>query len=256
MVKNENVIWVGKEELFVEAKRNMLPAEIVMDIGCGIMPQRYIRPVTHICVEPFEQYIEVLKQKIQNGADRSYVIYKGLWDDAIKNFPEKSVDTVILTDVIEHIDKDHALVLLKNTERLARKQIILFTPLGFIKQEHPDGKDAWGLDGGKWQEHKSGWLPEDFDSTWKIIASKEFHETNNIGVRHEKPFGALWAIKTLDASSHNPKREEIIRIMSEIIDLNNQRVITWVGTMVRTILKIKNILSFIIDKSPIRYVFK
>ena len=101
-------------------------------------------------------------------------------------------------DVIEHLEKSEALDLLKRlkrTEALARKQIVLFTPLGFLPQEDLDGKDAWGLDGGAWQEHKSGWSPEDFDGSWRIYASKVFHTVDCFGRAFETPYGAMWAVK-------------------------------------------------------------
>jgi len=52
------------------------------------------------------------------------------------------------------------------------------------------------MDGASWQEHRSGWLPEDFDDSWQIFAAKEFHTADNLSRPLERPFGAFWAIKT------------------------------------------------------------
>jgi hypothetical protein len=54
------------------------------------------------------------------------------------------------------------------------------------------------LNGAKYQEHKSGWMPNDFDKTWDIYACKDYHAVNNVGIKLEKPFGAFWAIKNFD----------------------------------------------------------
>jgi len=58
--------------------------------------------------------------------------------------------------VIEHLDKTEAEILLKQTEKIARVQIAIFTPLGFMPQHHDNGKDAWGMNDATWQEHRSG----------------------------------------------------------------------------------------------------
>jgi hypothetical protein len=202
--------WVETTELFPVALKKFETANILLDIGCGIMPQTYIDPSVHICCEPFPQYVNVLQEKIrknENNRSSNYVVLNMTWSEVIKAFPKDSVDTVILVDVIEHLEKKEALDLLKQTEFIARHQILIFTPLGFLPQSHPDGRDAWGLDGGAWQEHKSGWLPDDFDSTWEIIATKVFHTIDVHGREFDTPHGAFWAVKTkhIDNSAGNKK---------------------------------------------------
>ena len=119
------------------------------------------------------------------------------WSMAVKIFPPFSVDVIFLIDVIEHLPKTEALALLKKTEKIARKQIIIFTPLGFLVQKHPDGKDAWGMEGGKMQEHRSGWELSDFDDTWEIYATDKYHTTDNLGHFYHKPHGAFYAVKDI-----------------------------------------------------------
>lgn len=192
------VTWVEAGKLFPEAIKRLQHVRVLMDIGCGIRPQQFLRPLVHICCEPFGQYVEHLQTLIKERTDRNYVVIHATWAETVRLFPPKSVDTVVLNDVIEHLEKEEAVNLLRATERIARRQIALFTPLGFMPQSHPDGKDAWGLDGGAWQEHKSGWQPDDFDETWDIVAAEVFHKSDSMGNELEKPFGALWAIKTFD----------------------------------------------------------
>lgn len=189
--------WLKAEELTREAKKHILSALVVLDIGCGIMPQRYVTPLVHICFEPYLGYVRKLKTKVKNEQDRSYLILNGTWKDATELFPAKSVDTVFLLDIIEHLEKSEAKKLIRLTERIARKQIVIFTTLGFMPQHHEGGRDAWGLYGGKWQEHKSGWWPKDFDQTWQILACKRYHFADNLGRPFKKPYGALWAIKNM-----------------------------------------------------------
>lgn len=180
--------------------------EVVLDIGSGIMPQNYIRPPTHICCEPFGEYVSYLQQKIATYElrDRTYVVLNMGWGDAVRYFPEQSVDTVFLVDVIEHLEKEEGRRLLALTEKVARRQIVVFTPLGFMPQ-HQEGKDAWGLNGVEWQVHKSGWLTEDFDDTWKIFAAKEYHVLDSSSRPLEIPCGAMWVIKTYPSVENGEK---------------------------------------------------
>ncbi|MFD2442722.1 methyltransferase domain-containing protein [Bacillus sp. CGMCC 1.16607] len=174
-------------------------ADIVLDIGCGIRPQQFIVPKVHICCDPFHEYIEHLQTKVKkNQGKTSFIFIKATFDQILNLLPPKSIDTIFLLDVIEHIEKEEVKELLKMAQDLAKKQIIIFTPFGFMPQEHKNGKDAWGMNGGKWQAHKSGWTIEDFDDSWEIIIDKERHLVNNKGEKFVKPYSALWGIKTID----------------------------------------------------------
>jgi hypothetical protein len=238
------VRWVEKEALIPTVVSRLEPVNLVLDIGCGIMPQKYIRPLVHICCEPFGQYVEHLQKKIKNEYDRSYVVIKATWREAVKIFPPRSVDSVFLVDIIEHLEKEEALGLLRETEALVRRQIAVFTPLGFFPQHHPDGKDAWGMGGGAWQEHRSGWKPEEFDDSWDVYASKVFHTIDNMGNELRPPYGALWAIKTLDhVKKENrricSKREKIHAIVDMAIDIKLNMLLDLFIFIMRIVLRIK-----------------
>lgn len=198
-----SVIWLDKYNILSAVTEKIHKVDVVLDIGCGIMPQRYVRPLVHICCEPFAQYVEHLETKTKDELDRQYIIIKAGWGEAVEKIPPGSVDSIFLIDVVEHLEKEKGLRFLELTKKIARKQIVLFTPLGFMPQEHPDGKDAWGLEGGTWQEHKSGWVPDDFDESWDIYACEDFHTHNNMGLPLEKPFGAFWAIKKCDSEDQS-----------------------------------------------------
>ena len=190
-----SIAWLEREALFPAVRDRLDPIDVLLDIGCGIMPQDMVRPLVHICCEPYGEYLQRLREKTAGSFDRTYILVQATWEEAVRIFPEKSVDTVVLADVIEHMEKEEGARLLRTTERIARRQVAVFTPLGFLPQ-HCDGKDAWGLDGASWQEHRSGWLPEDFGEGWEILASREFHAINHMGKPISPPHGAFWAIRT------------------------------------------------------------
>lgn len=205
------VTWLDREALFETAMRRLVPAETVLDIGCGIRPQPYLRPLVHICCEPHSPYLERLEETVRGRYDRTFLLLKATWAEAVRLFPPKSVDTVFLVDVVEHLEKEEGVSLLGETAAIARRQVALFTPLGFYPQDPAEGLDAWGLDGGKWQKHRSGWTPGDFDESWDVFASREFHTEDGRGKRLEKPFGALWAIRTASAEGEEPTGESSLR---------------------------------------------
>lgn len=187
-----NINKVNREDLFNIVKGKIIHADIVGDIGCEIRPQEFIESHYHICIDPHKQYLDYVKNKI--NFSKNYLFINADWFEAVKIFPENSFDTIFLLDVIEHLEKDIALNLLEKTKKLITKQIVVFTPLGFVEQHHETDKDAWGLDGGKWQEHKSGWLPKDFGEGWEFFVCEDFHTHDNLGNEYEKPQGAFFAI--------------------------------------------------------------
>lgn len=227
------VIWLETDAFIPTATARLLPTKVLLDIGCGIRPQLWVRPEVQICCEPFEEYIGHLQKKICLDSDRNFVVVKATWGEAVKLFPPKSVDTIMLNDVIEHLEKDEALELLKASQNIARKQIAVFTPLGFMPQHHADGIDAWGFNGGHWQEHRSGWNPEDFDDSWEVFVTKVLHLTDSMGNVLDTPFGALWAIKTFPDSDTG----------TTLRMTNRQRVYAAVDKVLDMAWKIKNMLK-------------
>lgn len=196
-MKKSQVTWLSRDNLVREVKKHIQKAENVLDIGCGIIPQTMVPARLHICVEPYEEYVNHLLNNYPPFSRHKYLVIQSDWAGIIPLFPKQSIDTVILTDVIEHLKKEEGKKLLKQTLNIARKQIIIGTPIGLTKQFHSHGKDAWGYSGVKWQEHQSGWSPDDFDSTWQIYACKKFHMVDNLGRKLKKPEGTFFAIKNI-----------------------------------------------------------
>ena len=100
-------------------------------------------------------------------------------------------------DFIEHLTKGEGFDFLAQAERVARRQVVLFTPLGYFPQSYEDADemDGWRMHGGYWQTHRSGWTPDDFPAGWDIIACREYHTKDRHG-QLDAPAGCLWAIRT------------------------------------------------------------
>jgi SAM-dependent methyltransferase len=63
-------------------------------------------------------------------------------------YRDRSFDAVVALDVIEHFDKDDALGLLGELERVSKGAVVVVTPSGFQAQP--------GTEEEPWQEHKCG----------------------------------------------------------------------------------------------------
>lgn len=200
----EQIIKVQRDKLMSRGISYIKNSHILLDIGCGIRPHDYAHNDVYIVCEPYEEYVNVLKNDIEETKeplflDSCFLIINKDWRQYLDLYGDYSVDTVYLIDVIEHLPKAEGEELLRRTEKIAKQQIVIFTPLDYIEQKTSlDNKDAWGLDGASWQEHKSVWKPEDFHGKeWFFVVCDDFHEYNNIGEKLEKPVGAFWAIKNV-----------------------------------------------------------
>lgn len=173
------------------------PVNVVLDIGPGIYPINYFVPRLHILVEPHEEYVNILQVRLQDRTN--FLILKGFALEVLRLLPDDSVDSVFLIDVIEHLEKPDGLQILAELDRVTRRQIVMFTPLGFMPQHvEIDKKDRWGFHGGDFQEHKSGWLPEDFPVEWKFFVCQNYHVQDDNGKPFDKPFGAFYAVKNFE----------------------------------------------------------
>jgi len=189
------IAWIDRDDATEEGtiRRLVHPARSVLDIGCGIRPQTLVSPRLHICVEPYKPYLERLQKEAKK--DRDYVFLNGTWGDVLPLMPDDSVDTVFALDVIEHLEKADGLKLLHEAKRIARHQVVVFTPLGFYPQSHePDELDRWHMHGGRWQSHHSAWHPEEFGREWQIVACRDLHTVDQDGKPLAEPIGAFWAV--------------------------------------------------------------
>jgi len=134
---------------------SLAPMASVLDIGAGIRPQTMFSTPRHVCVEPHFEYADALRES-------GYEVIETTWRDALKEIPDDSFDMVMALDVIEHLTKEEGWELKREMERVSSRYVLFVTPHGFMHQ-HCEGTDHWGLHGCVWQEHRSGWLPDDFD---------------------------------------------------------------------------------------------
>ena len=228
-------IWVRREAAARIVEARVAHSEVALDVGPGIRPQAFFRPAVHICAEPFLPYVERMRELHQG--DERFVYLNCTWERALGLFPDKALDSVFALDVIEHLDKDEGRALLREAVRVAREQVVIHTPLGFFPQHHPpeSNRDRWGMEGGDWQDHRSGWLPEDFEGDWDFVCCRQFHFLDHHDVPLAEPVGAFWAFLNLGAESRrlarvNPARvEQLVTLVADRTRPLRKRVTAWMG---------------------------
>lgn len=135
--------------------KRMTHTPLVIDVGAGIRPAAVWPVERHIVIEPSETYLAILRHEAPTLVHaQAWELHHGTALEVLPKMPREA--TVLLLDVIEHMERDEGLKVLEIAEQFA--QALLYTPAGFMGQEF----DNWGLGQHEWQKHRSGWVPGDF----------------------------------------------------------------------------------------------
>lgn len=245
-------------------KKEIIQTEVVLDIGPGIYPSNFFVPKFQVLIEPCDEYVQILKTRFEDAKDVLVLNSDAL--TIAKAISDLSVDSIFLLDVIEHLEKDDGIELITELKRIVREQIVVFTPLGFMPQHvEIDRRDRWGLSGGDFQEHKSGWLPSDFGIDWKFLICENFHLVDADDQRLERPFGAFYALFQKNSEvtpsaiydqtffKETPKDAEISKLKSSLLrfSIEIQKHEEEIESLQQEILSIKESTSWKITE-PIR----
>lgn len=127
--------------------------------------------ITAVDIVP--EYLEVVKEKFPHIKTVKSDVLRFL-----RKQPDDSYDVINILDGIEHLTKKRGLELIKEMKRVAKEQIILFTPDGFSKNEP---HHAWGIEAGdKYQRHLSGWTEDELqDLGFSYVEGWYFHSPHN-----------------------------------------------------------------------------
>ena len=136
----------------------------ILDLGCGIMA-----PILDTCptylktrlkckfivgVDIFRNYLDEIK-------DKEGIVVVNLDIKDLTIFLNKSFDIVLLLDIVEHLEKDAAEILILEAERIARKKVIIYTPKRFSDNiEHKESFPYCVFGDNPYQGHKSYISPE------------------------------------------------------------------------------------------------
>jgi hypothetical protein len=129
-------------------------------------------------VEIFAPYVEVLNKLSYKAAS-----VVNVFDDArlwVASRPDKSIDIILLIDVLEHFSKDVGSLVLHYCRRAAKKRVLIWLPIGVCIQGTYDNNP--------FQEHMSTWMLDDFkaEGASNIEYFKAYHTHFN------PPVDAAW----------------------------------------------------------------
>ena len=153
----------------------------LLDVGCG--PGKYLRRLRaerpHLRLVGLEPH----RPDARAALEWAESMFCGTAPEDLRCLQAGMVDAVIALDVIEHLSPDAALETIGSMKRLARRVVVMFTPLGFADNPgHDPATDEL-------QAHRSGWWPSDlermgFETTvWPTFSGGPGHQP-----------GALWGV--------------------------------------------------------------
>jgi len=130
-------------------EKNFNGCNSVLDIGCGRdSPLKDLNlQIYKVGLDFYPPYIKESKEKAIHNRYILHDIRERL------PFPDNHFDSVIAIEVIEHLTKNNGLKLIKEMQRVAKKNIILTTPNGFLKGSSEDSP----IEVNPAEKHISGW---------------------------------------------------------------------------------------------------
>jgi hypothetical protein len=208
-------------------KKRLLPTDLVVDLGSGVRPNFFIGQQLTICVELFEPYLKYLQNTL--SGERVITIKEDVLS-FLKRQPSRSIETIVVTDLIEHLSKEDGELLIQEIERTVQKQALIVTPKGFMPQHVGEFEtDAWEFTGNVLQNHISGWEPEDF-AKWEVVNSRNYY----IGVEHpEGVIGCTFFPETFERTDLHVVLEEfsdqtnMVKLASSLFTLLNNHFLTF-----------------------------
>mgnify|MGYP003526586461 CR=1 len=158
--------WKKNTVMSVLSDKNLWPWKegdivTILDVACGLsFKSKYIPAQVRVGVDIYDEYFKHIE------IDVPYAVVKYDVRKLKDIFIPKSFDLVIALDIIEHLEKEESLELIRQCEEIAKLGVVLETPKGYI----PQNLDIQGHGGHEWQTHRSGWEPKDLeDLGYKVV---------------------------------------------------------------------------------------
>jgi len=147
--------------------QNLTENDVVLDIGCGDknLSNRYVCEKL-ITLDAWEK----VNPDILVNLEISDI-----------PFPENSVDVVVMLDFIEHLDYNRGKEIIEQAKIIARKKIVLLTPLWWQDNAENVNNPALWCYGNEYDYHKSLWTLEDFEGWERFTGNPDVLDTYFVG---------------------------------------------------------------------------
>jgi ubiquinone/menaquinone biosynthesis C-methylase UbiE len=127
-------------------------AKSILDIGCGKgVPMKFINRARNFYTVGLDIFKPYLIKAKKNNTHDDYV----LCDVRYMPVRDKSFDVVLCIEVLEHLNKEEGINLLRAMEKVARRQVILTTPVSRYEQH--------AYDNNPYQEHRYVWSVDEIE---------------------------------------------------------------------------------------------
>lgn len=136
----------------LKLKRELRNCQSFVELGCGVESPA-VECVRNIFAVGIDGNLHSLLANKKSGYFKDYILAD------LNHLPLKkgSFDCVAAFDVIEHLTKHQAKMLIENMEKISRKKIILLTPNGFNPKFHLE-------DDSPLQIHRCGWTMDEISN--------------------------------------------------------------------------------------------
>ena len=154
----------------------------ILDVGCGqgLVAAYGIRHknVYLAGAEIFEPDLLIAQKR---NAHDDYV----LADARSLPFQAKSFDVVMCLELLEHLDKEEGLKLIRDAEEIARRKVIIATPFGFLDTD-PRSNRSRQDELNPYQDHRGGWQPDELKALgYKVYCNNYLHRLEEfLAARH------------------------------------------------------------------------
>ncbi len=151
-----SIIWVHRKAI---GEPNTL-----LDLGSGDGTfTKSIKLDSDWIITAADIYPKIVKDALRNDLYKKVINgdVNTIVNDLIKK--KQKYNVVLLSQVIEHLNKNEGKKLLKAVEKIATNRIVVGTPRGYLSQE-----DVF-VDENPFQKHKSGWTTEEFQEMGYVV---------------------------------------------------------------------------------------
>lgn len=159
----------------------------ILDVACGLsLKSKFIPAEIRVGVDIYDKYFDHIESKVP------YVVVKHDVRKLDEVFVPKSFDLVVALDIIEHLEKQESLDMIKQCEKIAKKGVILETPKGYV----PQNLDILGHGGHEYQTHRSGWEPAELEKLGYKVLVRNYMMSN---AKRHTDLDVAPAIQLMDA---------------------------------------------------------
>lgn len=150
----------------------------VLDLGCGDDTTPLGHQVAQLRCASLLQ-VDIFNERPVTSLAARHLKIKANAVALLRALADKSFDIVLMLDFIEHLPKELGKQVLLEAERVARKRVVLWLPIGTCPQSG---------DANPYQEHVSTWELADFEDGWNVTYKPNFHTQFN------PPVSAAWVV--------------------------------------------------------------